>query len=411
VYFTADAHLMEPTDIFTRHLPTVEHMRAPIFHRLPDGTKYWTVNTVPVSISPDYQRVTSEGVERIGPDDVSGMLRDLDLDNVWGALLHPNLGLMVFDLDDPEFAMRCARIYNDHVREVYDSKRLFPTAVIPLLDVDAAVEEVRRVAQLGFKAIELPMTAPPAAPFYSHQYDVLWEVAQTHQLVISMHVGTGAKLGSSSPSLSLSAASFLAPSSTAQWPIGHPDHERAIVAAKTTTGGFGGYGGQAISAIPALVGGGVTDRFPDLHFIMVETGGRWLLNVMDTMDEAWYTGPGVNEVNRTFFATDGRRIRQFQDDELGLQWPYSLAPSDYVRRQIHVTFQDDWVALRNRQLTGIQPLIWGNDYPHNEGSWPESPLAVEKQSVRAELTSDEAAMIFGGTAATILHVSETLAFT
>ena len=53
-------------------------------------------------------------------------------------------------------------------------------------------------------------------------------------------------------------------------------------------------------------------------------------------------------------------------------WPYPLKPSDYVRRQIHVSFQDDPVAVAARHITGLTTIIWGNDYPHAEGTFRHS---------------------------------------
>jgi predicted TIM-barrel fold metal-dependent hydrolase len=187
------------------------------------------------------------------------------------------------------------------------------------------------------------------------------------------------------------------------WPEDHPDHHAAIMAIKTTFGGFGGYGDPiAIETMGHVVGGGVLDRFPSLQLLFVECGARWLANAMDTMDEAWYRGPGVRDVNRVYVMPDGRRVRQYQPDELDLEWTLPLMPSEYIRRQIHLTFQDDWVALRNRDITGIEPLVWGNDYSHYEGSWPRSLEAIRNQSKRANLSDEEQRAIFGGTLASLL---------
>ncbi len=241
--------------------------------------------------------------------------------------------------------------------------------------------------------------APPEGAYFSSRYDPVWTVMQANGLLAAMHVGSGRGRGSVD---ALTAVSFLSPTNVQRWPEGHPDHLKAIVVRKTTLGGFGGYGDAALETLPALIGGGVLERFPDLHFLIAEVGARWLLNFMDTMDEAWYVGPGVQEVNRTFFKPDGTHITQFLPDELGLEWPHPLKPSEYVRRQVHVTFQDDWVALRNRVLTGIEPLVWGNDYPHFEGCWPDSDEAIAAQCEKAGVTAEERDAIFGGTARHLL---------
>ncbi len=407
--FTADAHVMEPTDLFTKRLPTDDHFRAPTYNRPAGGRKMWVSNGVITSLTPDYTRPLPDGSrEVIGPADRDAYLSDLDRDGVWGAMLHGNVGLAIFDLDDPDFALRCARIYNDHVFETYaSSNRLYPMPIIPILDIDGALEEIDRVTRMGFRGLELPMTPPAGAPYFSHRYDPIWDVAQKSGLPIVAHIGTGVKRSGNAPGLVQQTVSFSSPRDSSAWPEGHPDHLEALLSTKLLIGGFGGYtGGPAAQTIPQLIAGGVPERFPNLHFVMVEVGARWLLNLMDTMDDTWYDGPGVVEVNRTFFGPDGSQRMQFGPGEMGLRWPYPLLPSEYVRRQFHVTFMDDWRALRNRNVTGVEPLIWGNDYPHFEGSWPESPTAIAAQSEKADLSVEEHEAIFHGTIERLLGIEQ-----
>ena len=411
VVFSADTHVMEPSDLFTRRLPPQYQWRAPYWHRFPDGQKLFQSNGLLVGMSPDYFRVSPGGnAERIVPDDPKGFMNDLEADGVRGALIHPNVGLHLFEISDIDLAFECARIYNDYVAELFaDYSQLVPAAIVPLLDIEEAVAEIDRVGKLGFSALEMSMTAGPEAPYFSKRYDPVWERAQKLHLPICTHVGTGLRRAQNS--VAGGGVAFLSPTNSAKWPEGHPDHNAAIVSSKTLIGGFGGYGGQPLEIVTGLIGGGALDRFPDLQFIMVETGTRWLMNFLDTMDDAWYKGPGVNEVNRMFYnPVDGVAYPQFQDDELNLDWPYPLKPSDYVRRQVHFTFQDDWYGLRNRAFTGVDPLLWGNDYPHNEGSWPESRQAIDGMLHKvelsgSELSGSELSAVFEGTVVRLLGLA------
>ena len=52
-------------------------------------------------------------------------------------------------------------------------------------------------------------------------------------------------------------------------------------------------------------------------------------------------------------------------------------PSHYLRTQVHATFQNDPVALHNIPLTGTGCLMWGNDYPHPESTYPNSDRVVD----------------------------------
>ena len=64
---------------------------------------------------------------------------------------------------------------------------------------------------------------------------------------------------------------------------------------------------------------------------------------------------------------------------LNEKWPYPLMPSEYVRRQFHVSFQDDPVAVACRHLTGLSTIVWGNDYPHAEGTFRGSQELLARQ--------------------------------
>jgi predicted TIM-barrel fold metal-dependent hydrolase len=47
-------------------------------------------------------------------------------------------------------------------------------------------------------------------------------------------------------------------------------------------------------------------------------------------------------------------------------------PSEYFLENIYATFQDDWVALHNIDIMNPRRLLWANDYPHSDSTWPWS---------------------------------------
>ena len=47
-----------------------------------------------------------------------------------------------------------------------------------------------------------------------------------------------------------------------------------------------------------------------------------------------------------------------------------------------MTITDDPVALNNVGFTGWQCLMWGNDFPHSDATWPDS------QALLAQHTAD-----------------------
>ena len=64
-----------------------------------------------------------------------------------------------------------------------------------------------------------------------------------------------------------------------------------------------------------------------------------------------------------------------------------------------VGFQDDKVGVTNRGFTGVQTLLWGNDYPHHEGTWPHSQESIAEMF--KDVPEDETRQMIGGTAAKV----------
>jgi predicted TIM-barrel fold metal-dependent hydrolase len=77
-----------------------------------------------------------------------------------------------------------------------------------------------------------------------------------------------------------------------------------------------------------------------------------------------------------------------------------MTPSEYWRRQGYATFQDDPIGTRLMdEYLGAGRLMWGNDYPHHEGTWPHSDEAIERTLGSLPETSRRA--ILGETAASL----------
>ena len=161
----------------------------------------------------------------------------------------------------------------------------------------------------------------------------------------------------------------------------------------------------------SLVGGGVLERFPDLHFVLVEFNAHWLVSLMAGMDKAWTLGVGQF---RDWWAGTWDDDRP-ADDQPGMaqlfrlneRWPYPLMPSEYVQRQIHVSFQEDPVAIACRHVTGVSTLVWGADYPHAEGTFLHTREAIDYQF--RDVDPDERRAILGGTLGGLLGVQAPVA--
>jgi hypothetical protein len=84
----------------------------------------------------------------------------------------------------------------------------------------------------------------------------------------------------------------------------------------------------------------------------------------------------------------------------GYQSKEGLLPSDYWRRNMFAVFQEDDAGVEMRHRIGVDNMIWGNDFPHSESTWPRSRQfldtmfrGVPENEVR-KITCDNAARIF-----------------
>ena len=65
----------------------------------------------------------------------------------------------------------------------------------------------------------------------------------------------------------------------------------------------------------------------------------------------------------------------------------SKLPSEYMRENIYTTFQDDWVAFQTANLMNHERLLWANDFPHSDSTWPWSQEMLEEHS--QDLTEEQ----------------------
>ena len=111
---------------------------------------------------------------------------------------------------------------------------------------------------------------------------------------------------------------------------------------------------EGMSPMTMLTAAGVLDRHPDLNFVLVECGIGWLAWYLLVLDEL------------------------YEKRHMWHQPKLTLKPSEYWKRQGYVTFGDDVIGLRNRDVTGVDCLMWGSDYPHDEGTFPHSREVIAR---------------------------------
>ena len=125
-------------------------------------------------------------------------IADQDRDGVDVEVVFPNKGMHSFGTRDPGFAMAMCRAWNDWAHEDYGPyDRILPMAMIPTIDVDAAIGELERVAALGFRGITIPCKPEYGPTGMDHrnynqpEFEPLWSAIEDVELPVTIHVSTG----------------------------------------------------------------------------------------------------------------------------------------------------------------------------------------------------------------------------
>jgi predicted TIM-barrel fold metal-dependent hydrolase len=337
---SADSHVFEPADLWEKRLPLRLRNQAPRRERKGDRDVFTMGGQTVFSLR---RAEAGEEASSRGGADLAERIRDLETDGVAGEVIYPTLGLFLFQVSDPVLALACGRTYNDWCRETFFGRKdvFAPVALIPVVNVEDAVVELERIAGLGFRAAMPPIHAPSGRPYTDPVYDPLWKTASRARIPLSFHVGTGAK------------------------PVTERGPGGAII-------NYLRVGTAAQDAVAYFAAGGVLARHPDLQIVIAEAGAGWLGYVCERMDEA------------------------FAEHQAWVSPKLDASPSEYIRRQVHVSFGAERAPLLNLEITTARPLLWASDYPHPEGTWPESQKKVA-ESLRG-LRDDEINAIVGGNA-------------
>ena len=70
-----------------------------------------------------------------------------------------------------------------------------------------------------------------------------------------------------------------------------------------------------------------------------------------------------------------------------------MLANDMFHRNVVLSFQEDAIGIRLRDVIGVDNMMWGSDYPHSESTFPQS------RKILAAVLEDEQAKIAGGNTA------------
>jgi predicted TIM-barrel fold metal-dependent hydrolase len=355
ILISIDDHVIEPRDMFDRHVPEKYRDAAPKIVANSAGMEQWVFQGVTAG-SMGLNAVVTWPKEEWGMDpttfaemrpgayDVNERIRDMNRNGIFASMCFPTFaGFSAGTFGraaDKDLSLVMLQAYNDwHIDEWVASYpgRFIPLAIGPGWDSAAMAAEIRRVAKKGCTAMTMPeLPHIEGLPSY-HDLDYWGPVFQAlsdEQVVMCLHIGQG----------------FAAISTAPDAPI-----DNMIILA------------TQVSAFAAqdLLWGPAFRTYPDLKVAWSEAGIGWIPFFLDRCDRHYK--------NQRWLGHD------FGDK----------LPSDIFRDHSLACYVSDPVALKVRSDIGIDIIAWECDYPHSDSIWPDAPETVMREMEGAGATDDE----------------------
>ncbi|MET0886025.1 MAG: amidohydrolase family protein [Mycetocola sp.] len=310
-----------------------------------------------------------------GAWDVDRRLQEMDDEGIAAELLVYN-----HQLAGQPFFSPVARRWNPDLRAagvrafhrwIVDYAAASPERFIPMaesgpcVDMDATIREIEWVAEHGFKLVELPGLCldPDAPPLHSSYYDSLWRACADAGMCVALHAGWGLEQGRTLDYFDELIArtggfdDFVEDKASPKGVTVAPTVEEAPPFAITVA---------VARAMWQLMLGGVFDRHPGLKLVLVEVRAGWLPETLARLDARFERGgTGLRRRPSEYFAEN-----------------VFVAPSFVHRAEIEM-----------RHQIGVEKMMFARDYPHLEGTWPNTHDWIRAAFRGVPL--DEARMILG----------------
>ncbi|MEX5706880.1 MULTISPECIES: amidohydrolase family protein [unclassified Parafrankia] len=354
VLVSIDDHVVEPPDMFKNHVPANLVDQAPHVVRNDKGVDQWIYQGRVTGVS-GLNAVVSWPAEEWGKDpagfaemrpgvyDIHDRVRDMDRNGILASMCFPTFaGFSAGHLNHykTDTTVTMIQAYNNwHIDEwagTYPG-RFIPLALLPTWKPELMVNEIRRVAAKGCRAVTMPeLPHLEGLPSY-HDLDFwapVFEALSDTGMVMCLHIGTGF------------GALKLAPDA--------PIDNLIILACQISS-----------LAVQDLLWGPAMRTYPDLKFAFSEGGIGWIPFYLDRCDRHY---------------TNQRWLRRDFGGKL---------PSEVFRDHSLACYVTDPTSLKLRREIGIDIIAWECDYPHSDSIWPDAPEFVLNELNNAGATDEE----------------------
>jgi predicted TIM-barrel fold metal-dependent hydrolase len=356
IMVSIDDHIVEPPDVFEKHMPAKYLDQAPKVVQKDDGSHRWLfqgreIGTLALGATatwPIEERnsdPSSYAEMRPSAYDIDARIEDMSAGGVLTGMPFPTFcgfsGNHLAQGADEDLTAMAFSAYNDWMIDDWCMKypgRFMPLAIAPVRNPDNMVKEIHRVAKKGVTAISLPEVpdATGLPSIYSGAWDPVFKALVDTDTVMCFHIGGGYKALMRPPEA--------------------PDYLHVLLAPM-----------MSIVCMTDLFAAGVFRRFPDLKVAVSEGGIGWVPFFLDRMDRIIVTQ------SWTGFEADSR----------------GRTPTEVWRDQFLGCFISDPAGLALRDRIGIDNISWEADYPHADTPWPTGPEDLLMECTNAGMTDAE----------------------
>lgn len=330
---SADSHITEPPNTYVDHIDPKWRERAPRMRYVEKlGDAFFADGMdrpVPMGLvaaagkPPEEIRLVGVRFEELhrGGWDPEARMADQARDGVAAEVIYPTVGMVLCNHPDFDYKKACFEAYNRWLAGFCSAHpdRLWGCGQISMRSPHDGIAELRAVRALGLRGVMMPGN-PAEEDYDSPIYDAFFEEAIALGLPLSFHILTDRN-----------------------YAFRHRPRGPAM-------NGFLSIVRGCQDIMGTLVLGGVFERHPQLRVVCVEADAGWVPHYMYRMDHAWK--------RHRYWLPAGQKL--------------SRLPSETFAENIYVTFQDDWVAFQVANLMNWRRLLWANDFPHSDSTWPWS---------------------------------------
>jgi predicted TIM-barrel fold metal-dependent hydrolase len=361
---SSDSHVFEPPDLWATRIDKAFRDRAPRIQRIGEEDQILIEGDQFLS---GIGLISNPGARFEAPETITGSgrledvprggydpeqhLADMRLDGVAGEVLYPSQGLFYFRVQDTPLMSAIFRAYNDWLADFCntDPSRLKGIAMVNVDDVQEGIQELERAARMGLAGAMITEYPLEHRRYDQPEYEPFWAAAQSLGMPLSLHTAT-----------------------KRQGKIRGAGEKTLRDASSRSTKAF-----YPALSMCDMIFSGVFERYPRLTVAIVEFELSWAPHLLTTMEY-------------TYRERTEEAIYRFKD---------GMRPSDFFHRNIVLSFQEDAIGIRLRDLIGVDNMMWGSDYPHSESTFPQSRKILAE--ILSGVPEDEQAKIVGGNTARV----------